>query len=55
MVLIKVRKRDRPKAFKILLNNGKFSRIDGLFRIDEHEDRGLKQLKNENIEFEKIN
>lgn len=54
MVLIRVQKRDKSKAFKILLDNGRFSRIDGMFRIDENKEKGLQQLRHDNIDFEEV-
>ncbi len=52
MVFIKVDQKDKLKVFGILLHNGKFSRIHGLFRIDENEENGLQQIKDSGINFE---
>ncbi len=54
MVLITVDKKDRPKIFKILFRNGKFSKIGDMYRIEEKEEDVLQQIEAEHIPYKKV-
>lgn len=54
MVMITVKKKDRHKVFKILFNNGRFSEIGNMYRIEEKEDDALRQIEAEHIPYKKV-